>query len=373
MASTPSIPLFKVYMSPKVQYPLMETLNGGYITQGPKNEEFEYSLRKFLDVPSILTTNSCTSALQLAVKLAGVNYGDKVITTAQSCSATTTSIMAVGGRVVWADIQRDTGNIDPNCVEDALKKNPDVKAMVVVHWGGYPCDMDELNYLGTLYGVKVIEDAAHAFGARYKGLNIGNHSDFVAYSFQAIKHLTTADGGALVCKDPADHKRGKLLRWFGIDRDLPSRDSRCYEDIKEAGFKYHMNDVNAVIGINNLKDMPGILSKHINNGQYYDQHLKNIPRLQLLRKNLDRVSAYWIYTVLVEDRQMFMNKMYEAGIMTSQVHNRIDKHTMCAEFATDLPEVDYFNEHQVNIPCGWWVTPQEREHIINTVKNIQGI
>lgn len=368
------IPLFKPYISSKVKNHLLDTLYSGYITQGSKVEEFEYNLRKYLDVKEILTTNSCTSAIQLAVKLAGVEYGDKVITTPQSCSATTTSILVMGGKVIWADIQRNTGNIDPNSIEDKLKKNPDVKAIVLVHWAGYPCDLDEVNYIARKYGVKVIEDAAHAFGARYKGLSIGNHSDFIAYSFQAIKQLTTVDGGGLVCNNLKDYERGKLLRWFGIDRDKPSRDARCYEDIKEAGYKYHMNDVNATIGIHNLKDIDDVLSRHISNGQYYDWQLQNIPGVTLLDRKSDRTSAYWIYTILVKDRAKFMENMHNAGIMTSQVHNRIDKHTMCSEFDnSNLPETDYFSEHQVNIPCGWWLTNQEREYIINTVRKVQGL
>lgn len=346
----------------------------GYITQGPKVEEFEYGLKKFLDTPRILTTNSCTNALQLAVKLAGVEYGDKVITTPQSCSASTTSIMAMGGSVVWADIQKNTGNMDPQSLLEKLKQNPDAKAVLLVHWAGYPADLDEINWLAQKFGVKVIEDAAHAFGARYKGLSIGNHSDFVAFSFQAIKQLTTIDGGALVCKDSDLHSRGKLLRWFGIDREQPSRDARCHADIAEAGYKYHMNDVNATVGINNLKDMEDVLGKHMANGQYYDEHLRDIPGITLLSRQADRTSVYWVYTVLVENRQKFMDNMHNAGIMTSQVHNRIDKHTMCAKFDnSNLPGVDYFSDHQVNIPCGWWLSSSERDFIVETVKKVQGI
>lgn len=368
------IPLFKPYMSPKVKDNLLDTLYSGYITQGSKVEEFEYNLRKYLDVVGVLTTNSCTSALQLAVKLAGVEYGDKIITTPQSCSATTTSILVMGGKVIWADIQRNTGNIDPNSIEDKLKKNPGTKAIMLVHWAGYPCDLQEISSIAEKYGVKVIEDAAHAFGARYKGLSIGNHSDFIAYSFQAIKQLTTVDGGGLVCRNHKDYERAKLLRWFGIDREKPSRDARCYEDIKEAGYKFHMNDVNATVGIQNLKDMDEVLTKHISNGQYYDWQLQNIPGITLLDRKPDRISAYWIYTILVQNRIKFMEKMYDAGIMTSQVHSRIDRHTMCAEFDNlNLPETDYFSEHQVNIPCGWWLTLQEREYIIETVRKVQGL
>lgn len=221
-----TIPLFKPYMSSKVKEPLLDTLYSGYLTQGPRVEEFEFKLKDWLEVRYLNTTNSGTSALQLALYLAGVRHGSKVISTPMTCTASNTAIRAVGGDIVWADIDPRTGNIDPNYVETILKKRKDIKTIMIVHWGGYPCEIGAFNYFENKFGVKVIEDAAHAFGSTYCGKKIGSFSSYICFSFQAIKHLTTGDGGALVCREEADHKRGKLLRWFGIDRESPRKDFR---------------------------------------------------------------------------------------------------------------------------------------------------
>ncbi len=286
------IPLFKVFMAPSVGVHVEEILHGGYITQGKKVEEFEARLVDYIGANGLINTvNSCTSALQLAVYLAGGTGGDLVISTPMTCSATNTAIKAMGGQIIWADIDPKTGNIDPASVNKLLLRYPRVRAIVAVHWAGYPCEIDALNDMGEHFSVPVIEDAAHAFGASYKGDRIGNHSDFVCFSFQAIKHLTTVDGGALVCKHNTDWKRAKLLRWFGIDRDAPRIDNRIEQDIEEAGWKYHMNDVNATIGIENLKHINDIINKHQTNGKYLDTHLAGIRHITLLERKADRESA----------------------------------------------------------------------------------
>lgn len=335
-------------------------------------EEFEYKLKEWLDVRYLNTTNSGTSALQLALTLAGVKHKSKVISTPMTCTATNTAIRAVGGDIIWADINSLTGNMDPNDAEHMLKKYPEVKAIMIVHWGGYPCDLGAFNFLAKKYNVKIIEDAAHAFGAKYYDRKIGSHSDFICFSFQAIKHLTTVDGGAVVCREEADWKRGKLLRWFGIDREAPRKDFRCEEDVKEAGFKYHMNDVNATIGIQNLEDMNEIVQRHQNNGLYYDEALKGIPGLALLERSSDRLSAYWLYTLLVEDRKRFMEKMAERNITTSQVHSRNDLMTMFNDYYNTLPGMNEFAARQVSVPVGWWVDKNTREYIVDSINTIQG-
>lgn len=345
-------------------------------------EEFEYKLKEWLDVRYLNTTNSGTSALQLALTLAGVKHNNRVISTPMTCTATNTAIRAVGGQIVWADIDPLTGNIDPNYVEDILRKEcapvsmaqkrHQIKVVMLVHWGGYPCDLDAFNLLSQKYGVKIIEDAAHAFGATYNGRKIGSHSDFVCFSFQAIKHLTTVDGGAVVCREEADWKRGKLLRWFGIDRESPRKDFRCEENVKEAGFKYHMNDVNATIGIHNIDDMHEVLKTHQDNGTYYDKFLKGIPGITLLKRNPNCLSAYWIYTLLADNRKYFMESMAERGISTSQVHSRNDTHDMFNSYRCPLPGVDAFTEKQVNIPVGWWVNKDMRKYIEDTIRQVTG-
>ena len=363
-----SIPLFKVSMPESVLAPLNATLMSGYIGQGPRVEEFEKALAPWFDNENVLTLNSGTSALMLALRLANVGFGDEVISTAMTCTATNEPILAMGARIVWADINPNDGNIDAMDVE--RKITPKTKAIIGVHWGGYPCDMDELNRIGKKYNIKVIEDAAHAFGALYKGRKVGSMSDFTTFSFQAIKHMTTIDGGALVCRDTEDYKRGKLLRWYGIDREGERKDFRCEEDVLEYGYKFHMNDVNAVIGLEQLNHVGEVLRKHRENADYYIERLQGLSKLQLLDYKPDRLSSYWLFTVRAKERLPFMQKMKEAGITVSQVHARNDMHTMFKEFRRVLPGVDEFIDEQVSIPVGWWLTEQERQHIADTVIKI---
>lgn len=366
------IPLFKVYMAPEVEKAAVETLYSGMITQGPKVEAFEHELKRYLDVRHLLTVNSGTSALQLACVLAGVRPGTSVISTPMTCSATNTAIRAVGGDIVWADIDPATGNIDPGSVEIALRASRGVVAIMAVDWSGYPCDWTELRRLADQYHVALIEDAAHGFGAEYRGAKLGVYADFTCYSFQAIKHLTTVDGGALICRNEADHKRGKLLRWFGIDREGPRKDFRCEEDITEPGFKMHMNDVTASIGLAQLPHMPDIVGGHQFNGRYYDEAFSSLvgrtsQGISIPERAEHVKSAYWIYTLHAKNRADFMEYMKEHGVTTSQVHARNDTHSMFKQYQRNLPGVDAFSRTQVSIPCGWWLTAEDREKIVQLV------
>jgi dTDP-4-amino-4,6-dideoxygalactose transaminase len=363
------IPLFKVFMPETVLEPLKKTLFSGFIGQGPKVDEFEKVLGEWIGNPLVLTLNSGTSALQLALRLANVGYGDEVLTSPMTCMATNVPILAMGAKPVWVDIDPYTGNIDP---EDIKRKiSPKTKAIMVVHWGGYPCDLDEINLIAKQYEIPVIEDAAHAFGAIYHGKKIGNHSDFICFSFQAIKHITTVDGGALVCKRKEDYRRGKLLRWYGIDREGPRKDMRCEEDVKEFGYKFHMNDVTATIGIEQMKYIDKILETYRSNARYYDEHLYTVPCVEPLRYKKDRLSAYWLYTILVDNKPEFIEKMNSAGIQVSSVHARNDKHSLFKDIQTELPGVTEFWRRMVSIPVGWWVTEEDRERIVQEVhKNV---
>ena len=172
-----------------------------------------------------------TAALHTAVVLAGVQPGDEVISTPMTAEPTNLSILHAGGKVVWADVDPANGNIDPDSVEAMI--TPRTRAIMAVHYGGIPVSLERLGLLSAKWNIPVIEDAAHALGARYGGLPIGAHSRFVMYSLQAIKHMTTVDGGMLVCRDQQDAARGRRFRWFGMDRAAP----RTELDITEPGYK----------------------------------------------------------------------------------------------------------------------------------------
>jgi len=361
------IPLFKVNMPADVMEPLKEVLFSGYIGQGRKVEEFEEALTPWVGTRNNLTLNSCTSALHLALRLADVGAGDEVITTPMTCMATNEPILERGGKIVWADIDPSTGTIDPADVEKKI--TPRTKAIICVHWAGYPCDLRELNDIASVHGIKVIEDAAHAFGALYHGSAIGSYSDFVCFSFQAIKHLTTVDGGLLCCRSRKDYERGKLLRWYGINREQ-SKGFRCEEDILEHGYKFHMNDVSATIGLVQLQHVQDILDSHRSNAAFYDAELEGLAGLRKLDYQDDRVPSYWMYSLLVEDKSTFQLAMDKAGIQVSPVHVRNDIHSVMQPFSiSELPGVDEFSKRQVSIPVGWWVTEEDRARVVNAAKD----
>lgn len=345
------IPLFKVFMSKRVIRPLEKTLLSGYIGQGVKVNEFEGKLKAFLGNPYLLTVNSGTSALHLALRLAGVKNGDEVISTPMTCTASNWPILANGGKIVWADINPKTGNIAPDSIEKKI--TPKTKAILVVDWGGYPCDIAAIKKIAG--DIPVIEDAAHAFGTVYNGTLVGNSSDFTCFSFQAIKHLTTGDGGLLAVKRKKDYERGKLLRWYGIDRETRTQHERIEIDVLEWGYKFHMNDINATIGLENLKFTPSILKKHRDNASYYKKALLGLTNVTLLQERKEDLSSYWLFTIRVKHVHAFIEFMNDHNVMVSQVHRRNDTHPTVAPFRAKLPGVDEFTSEMVCIPVGWWV------------------
>lgn len=362
-----AIPLFKVFMPKSVIKPLKRVLFSGYIGEGPQVENFENKLRPWFGSQNILALNSGTSAIQLALRLADVSWGDEVISTPMTCVATNEPILSMGARIVWADIDPDTGNIDPEDVAKKITKK--TKAIVVVHWGGYPCELEMLNKLASNHGIKLIEDACHAFGATYHGKMIGSISDFTCFSFQAIKEITTVDGGALVCKSHRDFQRGRLLRWYGINRKENRKDFRCEKDIPESGYKFHMNDVTATIGIEQLRHVEANLKKNRANAIQYNNIFSALANVNPLRYKGDKMSSYWLYTLKVNNRIEFMEFMKKAKIVVSQVHARNDKHTMFKDFLVCLPGVDEFVSKQICIPVGWWLRRQNLKYIIDTIIN----
>lgn len=359
------IPLFKVFMPESVIGPLRETLFSGYIGEGPRVEEFERRLAPWFGNGNVLALNNATAGIQLALRLAGVKPGDEVISTPMTCVATNQPILAMGAKVVWADIDPWTGNIDPESV--AKKISPKTKAVIAVHWGGYPCDLDELNSLAKRHGIKIIEDASHAFGAEYHLKPVGAHSDFVVASFQAVKEMTTVDGGALICKSGPDHERGRLLRWYGMDRKNRPADLRCEEDIKEYGYKFHMNDVAAAIGIEQLKYVSDNIGKHCANAERYNEAFGDLGTVRILRYKNDRISSCWLYTLRVKDRSGFIEDMNASGIAASKVHTRNDRYSIFKDSLVGLPGVDEFEAEHVCIPVGWWLTEDDIRRVIDTV------
>ena len=339
------IPLFKVFMSEDVLKPLNEVLMSGFIGQGQKVEEYEQTLINYFRNYLLVTTNAATSATHLSMRLLknssgewpGLNEGDEVLATPLTCTATNWPILANNLKIKWVDVDPATCNMD---LDDLARKiTPKTKVILPVHWGGYPNDLDKIKKIQEIakYNVgfkpTVVEDCAHSFGSEYKGKKLGNHGNICFFSTQAIKHFTTADGGILILPHKELYDRAKLLRWYGIDRETNSKDFRCEDDIAEWGYKFHMNDINATIGLNNFPHIEEkVISRHIENAKYYNEQLKDVSGVELMENKSDRKSSYWIYTLKVDDRDKFMDHMRDCNIMVSRVHERNDKHSCVKEF-----------------------------------------
>lgn len=366
------IPLFHVNMPPRehLMPQLEDVLYSGYITQGKKVDEFEEKLADYFRNPNVLTVNSGTSALQLALRLCRVR-GRSVITTPMTCSATALPILAEYGYIRWADVEPHSGNISAASVESVI--NQDTGAILVTHWGGTPCDMEALSSIAETFHVPLIVDAAHALGSQWDDQLTGSaKADYTCFSLQAIKHITTGDGGILCTADTESYERGKRLRWFGIDRNKASGDARVDTDISEYGYKFHMNDIDATIGIAQMHYLPSIVKKHQANAAFYDRAFGSAgpPRQAVPDRG---VSSWWLYTLIMdsaEQRISFMQFMKKHGIQVSRVHARLDK-LRCFQGAqhasSSLSGLDSFYERECCIPVHAGLSEYEREFVAETV------
>ena len=298
------IPLVKPYMAPREELmPAIEdVLYSGYIAEGEAAWRFEDGLKDFLGNPNILAVQSGTAALHLALLLLNVESGDEVISTPMTSEPTNTAIAITGAKVVWADVDPDTGLLDPESVRKKITER--TKAIMLVHYAGMVCDMDEFHKISDETGIPIVEDAAHALGAKYQGKMIGSNSRFTCFSFQAIKHMTTVDGGAIAFSDSNDATPARKLRWFGLDKKV----SRLENDIARAGYKYGINNLTGIIGQIQLKHAPEVISKYISNGKYYDEALKGISGVKLVPYYEHTEPSYWLYTMKVEDRENFIDR-----------------------------------------------------------------
>ena len=302
-----------------------EVLSTTFLSEGKLVAAFEEALFDRAGITKPVALNSGTAALHLALVVAEIGIGDEVIIPSQTFIATGLAVLMTGATPVFADIQYETGNIDPL---DVIKKiTSNTKAILPVHWGGYPCDMDELSSIAKQHNLLIIEDAAHAIGATYKNSHIGSISDMTCFSFQAIKHLTTGDGGALACKNDKHFEKAMALRWFGIDRKnaaIGLLGEREY-DLGEVGYKYHLNDYAAALGIANIEALSVNVKRRREIAALYDDELKNVKGIQLLNYTKDRQSAYWLYGFRVEKRVEFIRKLQSAGVPASVVHLGIQR------------------------------------------------
>ncbi len=371
-------PLFKVHLEREQSLENLEKVfSSGYINEGEQVIQLEKELCEFLGVRNLTLVNSCTSALTMALRIIGVQSGDEVITTAMTCIATNTPIVNLGAKIVWADIDANTGMISVDEVEKMI--TPRTKAIIVVDWAGSPANLAGFEELSNKYSLPVVQDAAHAFGATYNGKPISDFADFTCYSFQAIKHFTTGDGGALICRRPEDFALAKKLKWFGYDRDSVKdskgewKGQKWDADIlpQEVGYKFNLNNMSAAVGLANLPKMQGILLKHRSNAQLLIDLLNDNPKIRLLETDSRAISSYWVFTLRLNvsehTRDHIMANLNANGIGAGLVHLPNDRYSAFDEFKAELSATNLFSSTQISLPCGWWLDENDISEIAQTL------
>lgn len=365
---TRKVVMFYPYVNERAVELVTETLRSRWIGEGPKVRQFEEALQEKFGFPYCVALNSGTSALRLALVMAGVGPGDEVITPAQTCTATNTPILEQFAKPVFVGVQYWTGNPDPGDIEHRITER--TKAIMVLHWAGYPCDLDEIHAIARKHNLPVIEDGAHALGASYRGTPIGATSDFTMFSFQAIKQLTTGDGGLLTMQTQEHYDEARRRRWFGIDRRNRRKrlDGYAFWDQAELGFKYHMNDIAASIGLGNLEDIDWILTRRHFIASWYHSALSTVPGVHLFERKDDRRSGNWLFTMHVERRDDFCRAMQGRGVEVSVCHIRNDVHTIFGPRRDDLPSLDRYEHTHISIPLHNQLTNEDVEYVIKSIE-----
>lgn len=359
----PMLPIVKVRMPPReVLMPaLSDVIYGGMLAEGEHVYEFERRFAEQFGLPGILGFSSGTGALHVALLSCGVGPGDEVVSTSMTAEPTNTTILQIGAIPRFADVDPMTGNLDPEAVEASI--GPRTRAILVVHYAGYPVDLQAMRNIADRHGIALIEDCAHALGARFGGQAVGTFGDAAIFSFQAIKHMTTVDGGALVLRDPAKVRAARKLRWFGLEKGVP----RTEVDITEGGFKYNMTNVAGIIGLHQLDTIELAIAKHIEHGRAFDAALAGIPGLSPARVDAESEPSYWIYTLLSNDSSDVERRLAEVGVAASKLHRPNHLHSVFAAYRRDLPGLEAFYNRLVHIPCGWWVSDEDRARIIDAL------
>ena len=358
---------FHTHVAPGAYDAVRATLESTRLSEGVRVKAFELELAARLGLARPAAVNSGTAALHLALVVAGVGPGDEVILPAQTFIATGLAILMCGAKPVFADIDPTTGNLSPAGFAAAITAR--TKAALPVHWGGLPCDMEAINAIAARHGIAVCEDAAHAIGATYRGKPVGALSRFTCFSFQAIKHLTTGDGGAICCTEERDAAEVFRRRWFGIDRaasPMSELGERDY-DLHDVGYKYHLNDYCAALGLANLQDLPERLGRRRAIAAQFDAALAAIPGVRLHARPDDRVSSWWLYGMRVERRLDFVRALRDRGVPTSVCHLRIDSNAVFGG-QQDLPNTALFDAEQINLPVHEGLTEADILQIIAAVR-----
>jgi len=329
-----SVPIFYPHIPKNAKKATSKVLSGRWIGQGPLVDKFEKVFsKKFCDNMPIVAVGSGTDALHLAYILAGIKKGDEVICPVFTCTATNIPLLYMNAKIKFADIDPLTLNISLDSVEKLITKK--TKAIVFVNYGGIICDLNKLNNLAKKYKIKLIQDAAQSLGAEYKKKSITKFADYTIFSFQAIKHITSGDGGAIVLKNKKIAQKASVLRWFGIDR--PKKQGGTWEnDITEIGYKYQLTDLGATLLLESIKEF-NFIKKHRN--MIYETYLKYINQNDDIRciqsHDINYKPVMWLFTIVSKYKNILQKKLRDKLIETNQVHFRNDKYSIFKKYAVN--------------------------------------
>lgn len=361
---------------------VVDSLKNGWLTTGPKTKKFEEDFKNFLGCRHALAVNSGTSGLHLALDAIGLQRGDKVIVPVNTFTATAEVVRYFDADPIFCDIDAETFNIDVAKLQDTLNHHPDrnrIKAIMPVHLAGQVCDMGPILKLARERGIFIIEDAAHAFPAKWNETFVGLIGDITVFSFYPTKTLATAEGGMVVTNSDRFAERIKLMRQHGLDRDGWDRQSSSrpswHYSVMAAGYKYNMNDLSASIGIHQLAKADKFLARRQQVASIYRQELSGVKGLTLpsIRSEKD-VHAYHLFIIKVEERDQFIERMKEYGIGTSVHFIPLHLHPYWKELYKhqdeDFPVALATFKQVVSLPIYTRLTNSQVTKIVDTIKKI---
>ena len=369
--SNKTVTLFYPYIPKNYLSALKKVFSTRWIGQGPLVDKLEkvFSKRFANKLPSV-AVGSGTDALHLAYILADIKKNDEVICPIFTCTATNIPLLYIGAKIKFADIDPKTMNIDIQSVKKLITRK--TKAIVFVNYGGLPCDLKELNAIAKKRKIILIQDAAQSLGAKYNNKSIVKYADYTIYSFQAIKQITSGDGGMLVFKDKKKLKKAYRIRWFGIDR-LAKQGGTWENDIKEIGFKYQMTDIGASLLLESIKDFKKIWSHRRKLYKIYEKTLSKNSSITIMdKKKSGTQHSNWLFTICLKRKDYLQKKLRQNGVETNQVHFRNDRYSIFKSFTKGkkFKNMDLVENNYLVLPIHPKVKLSDAKRISNLIMKI---
>lgn len=349
---------------------IAKTLRSKWINTGKKEKELRQKACQKFKFKNCVAVNNGTAALRASLAMLGVGPGDEVISTPYTFIATNTVILEQGATPVFADINYDDLNINPKSIEEKITSK--TKAIMLVHYGGNPCDLDEIRHIGKKYHLPVIEDSAHALGSKYKGSYIGQTGEIVCFSLQVVKIINAGDGGLITTTYKKYYEKLRKIIWYGIDRDEPR--TSLIDPLPEnfrgdiLGFKYNMNDIVATLACAGLDHFDEPFKKRRLIGERYRKELADCRKLKLMKYYEDRSPNYQIFPVHVEDREGFAKYMLKNNIVVNINNRRNDIYPIFGGLRKDLPMTTRADQDVILLPIHADLTEKQVSFIIEKVK-----